>query len=57
MQAEGLEWGEGYRPLGRQALAEVIEDQMGMAVDRPISTISRPTTHLTGATGTTRAIC
>jgi hypothetical protein len=21
MQADGLEWGEGYRPLGRQALA------------------------------------
>lgn len=34
MQAEGLEWGEGYRPLGRQALAEIIEDQMAMAVDR-----------------------
>jgi putative transposase len=34
MQAEGLEWGEGYRSLGRQALAEVIEDQMAMAVDR-----------------------
>lgn len=34
MQAEGLEWGEGYRPLGRQALAEVIEDQMAMAIDR-----------------------
>jgi hypothetical protein len=33
MQAEGPEWGEGYRPLGRQALAEVIEDQMAMAVD------------------------
>jgi Domain of unknown function (DUF1897) len=34
MQAEGLEWGEGYRPLGRQALAEVIEEQMASAVDR-----------------------
>jgi putative transposase len=34
MQAEGLEWGEGYRPLGRRALAAVIEDQMAMAVDR-----------------------
>ena len=21
MQADGLEWGEGYRPLGRRALA------------------------------------
>jgi transposase-like protein len=34
MQADGLDWGEGYRPLGRQALAEIIEDQMSAAVDR-----------------------
>jgi hypothetical protein len=34
MQADGLEWGEGYRPLGRQAIAEIIEDQMAAAVDR-----------------------
>jgi putative transposase len=34
MQADGLEWGEGYRPLGRQALEEIIEDQMVAAVDR-----------------------
>ena len=34
MQAEGLEWGEGYRPLGRQALAEIIQGQMAEAVDR-----------------------
>jgi transposase-like protein len=34
MQADGLDWGEGYRPLGRQALAEIIEDQMAAAVDR-----------------------
>ena len=25
MQADGLDWGEGYRPLGRQALEEIIE--------------------------------
>ena len=25
MLADGLEWGEGYRPLGRQALAAIIE--------------------------------
>ena len=25
MRADGLEWGEGYRPLGRQALAEIIQ--------------------------------
>jgi putative transposase len=34
MQADGLEWGEGYRPLGRQALEEIIEDQMAASVDR-----------------------
>jgi len=34
MQADGLDWGEGYRPLGRQALAEIIEDQMTAAIDR-----------------------
>jgi transposase-like protein len=34
MQGAGLDWGEGYRPLGRQALAEIIEDQMAAAVDR-----------------------
>ena len=34
MQAQGLDWGEGYRPLGRQALAEIIETEMAAAVDR-----------------------
>ena len=34
MQADGLEWGEGYRPLGRKALAEIIQGQMADAVDR-----------------------
>lgn len=34
MQAGGLDWSEGYRPLGRKALAEIIEDQMAAAVDR-----------------------
>jgi putative transposase len=34
MQAQGLDWGEGYRPLGRQALQEIIEEQMDAAVDR-----------------------
>jgi putative transposase len=34
MQADGLEWGEGYRPLGRQALEAIIEDRMAAAVDR-----------------------
>ena len=34
MQADGLEWGEGYRPLGRKVLTEVIQGQMTEAVDR-----------------------
>src|ERR1700690_2044270 len=33
MQAQGLDWGEGYRPLGRRALAEIIETEMAAAVD------------------------
>jgi putative transposase len=34
MQADGLDGGEGYRRLGRQALAEIIETEMAAAVDR-----------------------
>jgi putative transposase len=33
MQAQGLEWGEGYRPLGRQAIAEVLRGEMDRAID------------------------
>ena len=33
MQADGLEWSEGYRALGRQALAEIIQGRMAEAVD------------------------
>lgn len=33
MQAEGLDWGEGYRPLGRQAIAAIIEGRMAEVVD------------------------
>jgi putative transposase len=34
MQADGLEWDEDYRPSARAALAEIIEDQMALVVDR-----------------------
>ncbi len=51
MQAEGLEWGEGYRPLGRQALEEVIEDQMAAAVDRYLDQLG-PMTLPIGAMAT-----
>lgn len=33
MQADGLEWAEGYRTLGRQALTEIIEGRLSEAVD------------------------
>jgi len=33
MRSEGLEWGDGYRPLGRQAIAQIIENRMAEAVD------------------------
>jgi transposase-like protein len=33
MQAQGLEWGESYRPLGRHAIAELVRGQMDQAID------------------------
>jgi transposase-like protein len=33
MQADGLEWGEGYRGLGREAIAAVLQGQMAQAID------------------------
>jgi putative transposase len=33
MQAQGLEWGESYRPLGRRAIAELVRGQMDQAID------------------------
>jgi transposase-like protein len=34
MQADGLDWDEGYRPIGRRALEAIIEAQMAAAVER-----------------------
>src|SRR5579871_5456612 len=33
MQAQGLEWGEGYRGLGREAIAAILRGQMLEAID------------------------
>ena len=33
MQADGLEWGEGYRGLGRDAIAAILQSQMAQAID------------------------
>lgn len=33
MQAQGLEWGEGYRGLGRAAIAAILQGQMRQSVD------------------------
>ena len=40
MQADGLDWGESYRPDCRQALEEIIEDQMAAAVDRHLDQLA-----------------
>jgi hypothetical protein len=55
MQATGLDWGEGYRPLGRQALEEIIEGQMPRR-SSAISTNSRPAT-LSAASSTELCAC
>ncbi len=33
MRAQGLEWGESYRALGRRAIAAILSGQMGQAID------------------------
>jgi putative transposase len=33
MQGQGLEWGEGYRRLGRDALAAILQGQMAQEID------------------------
>ena len=33
MQAQGLEWGEGYRALGRDAIAAIVRGQMSQSID------------------------
>ena len=37
MQAQGLEWGEGYRGLGREAIAAILHSQMAQAVDEHLA--------------------
>jgi len=37
MQDQGYEWGEDYRQCGREALVEVLEEQMDDAIDRQLA--------------------
>jgi transposase-like protein len=36
MQAQGLEWDEGNRGLGREAIARILTGQMGQAIDEQL---------------------
>ena len=40
MQAQGLEWGEDYRRLGRQALAEILEGRMEEWLDQRLEELA-----------------
>jgi hypothetical protein len=33
MQAQGLEWGDDYRGLGRETIAAILQGQMARAID------------------------
>jgi hypothetical protein len=33
MRAQGLEWGEGYLGLGREAIAAILQGQIAQAID------------------------
>ncbi len=46
MQADGLDWGQGCRPPGRQAPAGIIEGRMAEAVDRWLDTLDAGAAHL-----------
>ncbi len=39
MQGQDCEWGEDYRAAGRAALAEILEGQMALRVDRHLDYI------------------
>jgi transposase-like protein len=39
MQGDGLEWGEDYRPLARQALVWIIEGRMAEAVEHSLESL------------------
>lgn len=41
MEAQGCEWGEGYRGAGREALARILEGRMATAVDRRLAEMAR----------------
>jgi hypothetical protein len=57
MQAEGLKWGEGYRPLARRAIAEIIESRMREAVDAHLESAWPSWRWLTAGMAVIRAIC
>jgi hypothetical protein len=40
MQADGLEWGEGYRGLGRDAIAAILQSQMAQAIDNHLDRLA-----------------
>jgi Transposase, Mutator family len=40
MQAQGLEWGEGYRGLGREAIAVILGGRMDQVIDEHLARMS-----------------
>ena len=49
MQDQGYEWGEDYRQSGREALTEILEEQMDDAIERQLAAAeARGISHLSG---------
>lgn len=40
MQAQGLEWGEGYRPLARAAVIDLLEGRMAETIEDHLATLA-----------------
>lgn len=41
MRAEGLEWSRDYRPAARQAVRDILQDQMARMIDRHLDEMAR----------------
>jgi hypothetical protein len=41
MQAEGLEWGEGSRGLGRNTIAAILQGQIAQAIEEHLDRMAR----------------
>ena len=57
MRSQGLEWGDGYRALGREAIGAILRYQMDQTIDEHLDRMAARLTSPTAATAPIRVIC